>query len=176
MRYGAPQTTDHHYRSRDDRPERREDSRRKESSSVSSGRHNHSSYDSSKSSYGMSRNSENNTWSSAPVKSSYSSLGSNSGSSSMVMNTRPDPWSNSSSSREIDTNVWQRPPQPPADNRWNSTSNNPSSMSISGRSSSNSTLYVNNHQVLPNMGLTMSTNYNDNRFDGYKMSGMSRKY
>lgn len=67
------------------------------------------------SAYGMSsRNSENNTWS-APVKSSYSSLGSNSGSSSMVMNTRPDPWSNSSS-REIETNVWQqRPPQPPAD-------------------------------------------------------------
>lgn len=66
------------------------------------------------SAYGMSsRNSESNTWSSAPVK-NYNSLGSNSGSSSMVMNTRPDPWSNSSS-REIETNVWQRPPQPPAD-------------------------------------------------------------
>lgn len=33
----------------------------------------------------------------------------------MVMNTRPDPWSNSSSSREIETAVWQRPPQPPTD-------------------------------------------------------------
>jgi hypothetical protein len=61
-----------------------------------------------------SRNSESNSWSSAAVKNSYNSLGSNSGSSSMVLNTRPDPWSNSSS-REIETNVWQRPPQPPSD-------------------------------------------------------------
>lgn len=148
--------------------------------------------------YGISRNSESNTWSSGPIKSSYNSLGSSSGSSSMVMNTRPDPWSNSSSSREIETAVWQRPPQPPTDkyvidfntcikytilnsciilnSRWNSTSSNPSSMSISGRSSSSNTLYVNNHQVIPNMGLNMSTSYNDNRFDSYKMSGMSRKY
>lgn len=63
----------------------------------------------------MSRNSENNAWPSAPVKSSYSSLGSNSGSSSMMMSTRPDPWNTSSSSREIETTVWQRPPQPPTD-------------------------------------------------------------
>jgi hypothetical protein len=61
--------------------------------------------------------------------------------------------------------------------RWNSTSSNPSSMSISGRSSSSNPLYVNNHQVIPNMGLNMSSNYSsDNRFDSYKMSGMSRKY
>lgn len=65
--------------------------------------------------YGLSRNSESNTWSSGPIKSSYNSLGSSSGSSSMVMNTRPDPWTNSSSSREIETTVWQRPPQPPTD-------------------------------------------------------------
>lgn len=50
-------------------------------------------------------------------------------------------------------------------------------MSLSGRNSSSNALYVNNHQVLPpNMGLNMSANYSDNRFDGYKMSGMSRKY
>lgn len=50
-------------------------------------------------------------------------------------------------------------------------------MSISGRSSSSNPLYVNNHQVIPNMGLNMSSNYSsDNRFDSYKMSGMSRKY
>lgn len=67
------------------------------------------------SAYGMSsRNSDSNTWSSAPVKSSYNSLGSNSVSSNMVMNTRPDPWSNSSN-REIEPNVWQRPPQTPND-------------------------------------------------------------
>lgn len=146
--------------------------------------------------YGISRNSESNTWSSGPIKSSYNSLGSSSGSNSMVMNTRPDPWSNSSSSRDIETAVWQRPLQTPTDkyvinsnichtilnpcitfsSRWNSTSSNPSSMSISGRSSSSNTLYVNNHQVIPNMGLNMSTSYNDNRFDSYKMSGMSRKY
>lgn len=65
--------------------------------------------------YGMSRNSESNTWSSTPVKSSYSSLGSNSGSSGLVMSSRPDPWTNSNSNREIETAVWQRPPQPPAD-------------------------------------------------------------
>lgn len=64
----------------------------------------------------MSRNNESNTWSSAPLKNSYGSLGSNSGSNnSMVMSTRPDPWSNSSNSREIETTVWQRPPQPPTD-------------------------------------------------------------
>jgi len=62
----------------------------------------------------MSRNSESNTWTSAPVKSSYSSLNSNSGSSSMVMNTRPDPWT-SGNGRDIETTVWQRPPQPPTD-------------------------------------------------------------
>lgn len=63
----------------------------------------------------MSRNSDSNTWSSTGVKSSYSSLGSNSGSNNMVMSSRPDPWSNSSSSREMETTVWSRPPQPPAD-------------------------------------------------------------
>lgn len=63
----------------------------------------------------MSRNSESNTWSSAPLKNSYTSLGSNSGSSSMVMGTRPDPWSSTSNSRDIETAVWQRPPQPPTD-------------------------------------------------------------
>lgn len=62
----------------------------------------------------MSRNSESNTWQSAPVKGSYSSLGSNSGSSNMIMSSRPDPWT-SSSGREIETTVWQRPPQPPTD-------------------------------------------------------------
>lgn len=63
----------------------------------------------------MSRSSEGSTWSSGPVKNSYSTLGSSSGSSSMVMSSRPDPWSNSSS-REIETSVWQqRPPQPPTD-------------------------------------------------------------
>jgi hypothetical protein len=61
----------------------------------------------------MSRNSESNTWSSAPVKSSYGSLGSSSGTNNMVMSSRPDPWSNSNNSREIETTVWQRPPQPP---------------------------------------------------------------
>lgn len=63
----------------------------------------------------MSRSSESSTWSSAPVKSSYNThaLGSNSASNSMVMNSRPDPWSNSTSSREIETNVWQRPQPPP---------------------------------------------------------------
>lgn len=60
--------------------------------------------------------------------------------------------------------------------RWNSTSSNPSSITITGRTSSSNPMYVNNHQVLPNMGLNMSTNYSDNRFDSYKMSGMSRKY
>lgn len=65
--------------------------------------------------YGMSRNSDSSAWSSAPVKSSYNSLSSNSGSSNIVMNTRPDPWSNSNSNREIETAVWQRPPQPPTD-------------------------------------------------------------
>lgn len=64
----------------------------------------------------MSRNSQSANWSSAPVKSSYGSLGSSSGSSSMVMGNRLDPWSNTSGSREIDTTVWQRPlPQPPSD-------------------------------------------------------------
>lgn len=48
-------------------------------------------------------------------------------------------------------------------------------MSISGRSSSSNTAY-NNNQGIPNMELNMSTNYSDNRFDSYKMSGMSRKY
>ncbi|KAF0719415.1 scaffold attachment factor B1-like isoform X1, partial [Aphis craccivora] len=124
----------------------------------------------------MSRNSESNTWSSAPVKSSYGTLSSSSGTSNMVISSRPDPWSNSNNSREIETTVWQRPPQPPPENRWNSTSSNPSSMSISGRSSSSNTLYGNNHQVIPNIGLNMSTNYSDSRFDSYKMSGMSRKY
>lgn len=63
----------------------------------------------------MSRNNESNSWSPAPVKGSYGSIGSSSGSSSMVMNTRPEVWS-SSSSRDIDTTVWQqRPPQPPTD-------------------------------------------------------------
>lgn len=30
------------------------------------------------------------------------------------MNTRPDPWT-SGNGRDIETTVWQRPPQPPAD-------------------------------------------------------------
>lgn len=60
----------------------------------------------------MSRNSESNTWQSASVKGSYSSLGSNSGSSNMIISSRPDPWT---SSRDIETTVWQRPPQPPTD-------------------------------------------------------------
>lgn len=63
----------------------------------------------------MSRNSDSSTWSSNQVKGSYSSLGSNSGSNSMVMSSRPDPWSNSSSSREMEPSVWSRPPQPPAE-------------------------------------------------------------
>ncbi|XP_050058861.1 scaffold attachment factor B1-like isoform X3 [Aphis gossypii] len=177
IRYGgAPPAADHHYRSRDDRSDRREESRKKDSSSGGSNRHAHASYDSNKSSYGMSRNSESNTWSSAPVKSSYGTLSSSSGTNNMVISSRPDPWSNSNNSREIETTVWQRPPQPPPENRWNSTSSNPSSMSISGRSSSSNTLYGNNHQVIPNIGLNMSTNYSDSRFDSYKMSGMSRKY
>lgn len=68
------------------------------------------------SAYGMSRNSQSTNWSSAPVKSSYGSLGSNSGSSNIVISSRLDPWSNTSGSREIETNVWQRPlTQPPAD-------------------------------------------------------------
>ncbi|KAL5235617.1 hypothetical protein ACI65C_003027 [Semiaphis heraclei] len=176
IRYGgAPSATDHHYRNRDDRSDRREESRKKDSSSGGSNRHTHAPYDSNKSSYGMSRNSESNTWSSAPVKSSYGTLSSNSGTNNMVLSSRPDPWSNSNNSREIETTVWQRPPQPPSE-KWNSTSSNPSSMSISGRSSSSNTLYGNNHQVIPNMGLNMSTNYSDSRFDSYKMSGMSRKY
>ncbi|XP_050523947.1 scaffold attachment factor B2-like isoform X2 [Daktulosphaira vitifoliae] len=171
MRYGAPPPTDHHYRSRDERTERREDSRRKESSS----RHAHSSYDSSKNSYGMSRTSENSTWSSAPIKGSFSSIGSSSGTSSMPMSTRPDPWS-SSSNREMEASVWQRPPQPPTD-KWSNSSTNPSSMSMSsGRSSGSNSMYVNNHQVLPNIGMNMSTSYSDNRYDSYKMSNMSRKY
>ncbi|KAL4090457.1 hypothetical protein QTP88_025288 [Uroleucon formosanum] len=178
IRYGgAPSTTDHHYRSRDDRSDRREESRKKDSSNGSSSRHAHAPYDSNKSSYGgMSRNSESNTWPSAPVKNSYGTLSSSSGTNNMVMSSRPDPWSNSNNSREIETTVWQRPPQPPPENRWNNTSSNPSSMSISGRNSSSNTLYGNNHQVIPNMGLNMSTNYGDSRFDSYKMSGMSRKY
>lgn len=48
-------------------------------------------------------------------------------------------------------------------------------MSISGRGSSSNNVY-NNNQGIPNMGLNMSTNYSDSRFDSYKMSGMSRKY
>ncbi|XP_016664093.1 scaffold attachment factor B2 isoform X2 [Acyrthosiphon pisum] len=173
---GAPSATDHHYRSRDDRSDRREESRKKDSSSGGSNRHAHAPYDSNKSSYGgMSRSSESNTWPSAPVKSSYGTISSSSGTNNMVMSSRPDPWSNSNNSREIETAVWQRPPQPPPD-KWNSTSSNPSSMSISGRSSSSNTLYGNNHQVIPNMGLNMSTSYSDSRFDSYKMSGMSRKY
>ncbi|KAL4090456.1 hypothetical protein QTP88_025288 [Uroleucon formosanum] len=177
IRYGgAPSTTDHHYRSRDDRSDRREESRKKDSSNGSSSRHAHAPYDSNKSSYGgMSRNSESNTWPSAPVKNSYGTLSSSSGTNNMVMSSRPDPWSNSNNSREIETTVWQRPPQPPPE-KWNNTSSNPSSMSISGRNSSSNTLYGNNHQVIPNMGLNMSTNYGDSRFDSYKMSGMSRKY
>lgn len=63
----------------------------------------------------MSRNSESNTWSSAPVKSSYGTLSSNSGTNNMVLSSRPDPWSNSNNSREIETTVWQRPPQPPSE-------------------------------------------------------------
>ncbi|VVC31630.1 SAP domain,RNA recognition motif domain [Cinara cedri] len=178
MRYGAPPPTDHHYRSRDDRTDRREESRRKESSSGgSSSRHAHTStYDSNKSSYGLSRNSQSTNWTSAPVKSSYGSLGSSSGSSSMVMSNRLDPWSNTSGSREIETNVWQRPLPPAPTDKWNSTSSNPTSLSLSGRSSSSNPLYGNNHQVLPNVGLNMSSNFSDNRFDSYKMSGMSRKY
>jgi len=61
----------------------------------------------------MSRSSESNTWPSAPVKSSYGTLSSSSGTNNMVMSSRPDPWSNSNNSREIETTVWQRPPQPP---------------------------------------------------------------
>ncbi|XP_050424440.1 SAFB-like transcription modulator isoform X1 [Adelges cooleyi] len=174
MRYGAPPPSEHHYRSRDDRSDRRDDSRRKESSS----RHGHTSYDSSKSSYGMSRSSDNSTWPTPPIKGSFSSLGSSSGSSSMTIGTRPDPWS-TSSNREMETAVWQRPPQPPSDNRWNTTSSNPSSMSSisGGRSSGSNSMYVNNHQVLPpNIGMNISTGYTDNRFDNYKMSSMSRKY
>ncbi|KAF0768184.1 SAFB-like transcription modulator isoform X2, partial [Aphis craccivora] len=41
----------------------------------------------------MSRNSESNTWSSAPVKSFYGTLSSSSGTNNMVINLRPDPWS-----------------------------------------------------------------------------------
>lgn len=48
-RYSAQLATDHHYRSRDDRSDRRDDSRRKDSSSGSSNRHAHTSYDSNKS-------------------------------------------------------------------------------------------------------------------------------
>lgn len=146
----------------------------------------------------MSRNNESNSWSTPPVKGSYNSIGSSSGSSSMVLNTRPEVWSTSSSSRDIETAVWQqRPPQPSTEkykikfiiilisfillkyctyfSRWNSASSNPSSMSMSGRSSSSNPMYVNNHQVIPNLGINMS-NYSDSRFDSYKMSGMSRKY
>ncbi|XP_050058864.1 uncharacterized protein LOC126550781 [Aphis gossypii] len=133
-------------------------------------------HDSNKSSYRVSLSSESNTWSSAPVKSSYGTLSSSSGTNNMVISSRPDPWSNSNNSREIETTVWQRPRQPPLENRWNNTSSNPSSMSISGRSSSSNTLYGNNHQVKPNIGLNMSINYSDCRFNSYKMSGMSRKY
>jgi len=132
-RYGGQPSTDHHYRSRDDRSDRREESRKKDSSSGGSNRHAHTSYDSNKSckflnqfiiyfhikitpfvsAYGMSRNSESNAWSSTPVKSSYGTLSSSSGTNNMVINSRPDPWSNSNNSREIETTVWQRPPQPP---------------------------------------------------------------
>ncbi|XP_027851006.2 scaffold attachment factor B1-like isoform X2 [Aphis gossypii] len=176
IRYGAQLATDHHYRSRDDRSDRRDDSRRKDSSCGSSNRHAHASYDSSKSSYGISRNSESNTWPSVQsihVKGTYGTLGASSGTNSMVVNMRPNPWGHSNF-REMDPNVWQRTTQPPPE-KWNSTSSNPSSMSISGRSSSSNTVY-NNNQGIPNMGLNMSTNYSDSRFDSYKMSGMSRKY
>lgn len=152
--------------------------------------------------YGISRNSESNTWPSVQsvhVKGTYGTLGASSGTNSMVVNMRPNPWGHSNF-REMDPNVWQRTTQPPPEKyvfncytiyvgsshksikqlylllcRWNSTSSNPSSMSISGRSSSSNTVY-NNNQGIPNMGLNMSANYSDSRFDSYKMSGMSRKY
>ncbi|XP_026804623.1 SAFB-like transcription modulator isoform X2 [Rhopalosiphum maidis] len=174
IRYGAQLATDHHYRSRDDRSDRRDDSRRKDSSSGSSNRHAHTSYDSNKSSYGMSRNSESSAWSSVPVKSTYGTLGASSGTNNMVVNLRPDPWAHSTF-RDVDPNIWQRPTQPPPE-KWNSTSSNPSSISISGRSSSSNALYSNSHEGLSNMVNSMSSNYSDSRFDSYKMSGMSRKY
>jgi len=49
FRYGAQLATDHHYRSRDDRSDRRDESRRKDSSGGSSNRHAHVPYDSNKS-------------------------------------------------------------------------------------------------------------------------------
>ncbi|XP_003248894.3 uncharacterized protein LOC100575122 [Acyrthosiphon pisum] len=172
--YGAQLATDHHYRSRDDRSDRRDESRRKDSSGGSSSRHAHVPYDSNKSSYGMSRNSESNSWSSAAVKNSYGTVGSSSGTNTMEMSSRPDPWSHNTF-RDVESSIWQRPSQPLPE-KWNSTPSNPSSMPISGRSSSSNALYSNNHQVIPNIGLNMSTNYSDSRFDSYKMSGMSRKY
>lgn len=48
FRYGAQLATDHHYRSRDDRSDRRDESRRKDSSGGSSNRNAHAPYDSSK--------------------------------------------------------------------------------------------------------------------------------
>ncbi|XP_015366650.1 PREDICTED: scaffold attachment factor B2-like isoform X2 [Diuraphis noxia] len=173
IRYGAQPATVH-YRSRDVRSDRREESRRKDSSSGSSSRHAHSLYDSNKSSYGgLSRNTEDNSWSSTAVKNSYGTVGSSSGT-NMVISLRPDPWSHNTF-RDMETSIWQRPSQPLPE-KWNSPSSNPSSMPISGRSSSSNALYGNNHQVIPNMGLNVPTNYSDSRFDSYKMSGMSRKY
>ncbi|KAL5235624.1 hypothetical protein ACI65C_003034 [Semiaphis heraclei] len=173
-RYGAQPATDH-YRSRVDRSVRRDESRRKDSSTGGSNRHAHSPYDSNKSSYGgLSRNSESNSWSSAAIKNSYGTVASSSGTNNMVINSRPDPWSHNTF-RDMETSIWQRPSQPLPE-KWNSTSRNPSSMPISGRSSNNNAFYGNNHQVIPNMGLNVPTNYSDSRFDSYKMSGMSRKY
>jgi len=63
------------------------------------------------SAYGMSRNSESNSWSSAAVKNSYGTVGSSSGTNNMVMSSRPDPWSHNNF-RDMESSIWQRPSQP----------------------------------------------------------------
>ncbi|XP_025190663.1 SAFB-like transcription modulator isoform X2 [Melanaphis sacchari] len=177
IRYNTQLATDQHYKNRDDRSNRRNNSRRKDSNNGSSNRHANTTYDSNKSSYGMSRTNESSTWSSpVPVKSTYGTLGASPGSNNMAGNMRPDPWTHSNF-QDMDPNIWQRTTQPPPSDKWNSLpSSNPPSVQISGRSSSSNTLYSNNNEVLPNVGLNMSTNFTDTRFDSYKMSGMSHKY
>jgi len=134
FRYGAQLATDHHYRSRDDRSDRRDESRRKDLSGGSSNRNAHAPYDSNKSckslnqfkliiaylfllhddtfflAYGMSRNSESSSWSSTGVKNSYGTVGSSSGTNNMVMSSRPDPWSHNTF-RDMESSIWQRPSQ-----------------------------------------------------------------
>jgi len=62
----------------------------------------------------MSRNSESNTWPSVQsvyVKGTYGTLGASSGTNSMVVNMRQNPWGHTNF-REMDPNVWQRTTQP----------------------------------------------------------------